>query len=373
MRTIAICGNNVKNIISSPSFVQSIDMNGVTVNCGLIHTKDIGFDNQLPENKFNILVKIKAFSCNYRDKVLIFTTATQAPNNRFNAVGSDFVAEIIDIGSEVKDFKIGDRVINNNAYPDSGVDGLIPGVPTNHGSKEYRILHQGKLIKIPPEMPDQVAAAFSIGSQTTYSMIRKLNISPGENILVTAAKSNTSLFAIQALQKYDVNVYATTTSMKFEKELIKMGVKKLLQINPNTDNLINADDVKTLKKEINNFDCIIDPFFDVHCSKFIPILGIYGRYITCGLYNQYSRLINEDFTSLGLTAKNMVHIMVNNLQVMGNCIGLTADLQNAVDDYVSGKLKVNIDSVFTGDQVADFFDKTYNSKERFGKVIYCYD
>jgi D-arabinose 1-dehydrogenase-like Zn-dependent alcohol dehydrogenase len=91
------------------------------------------------------------------------------------------------------------------------------------------------------------------------------------------------------------------------------------------------------------------------------------------LYNQYSRLINEDFTSLGLTAKNMVHIMVNNLQVMGNCIGLTADLQNAVDDYVSGKLKVNIDSVFTGDQVADFFDKTYNSKERFGKVIYCYD
>jgi hypothetical protein len=35
-----------------------------------------------------------------------------------------------------------------------------------------------KLLKIPPQMPDEVAAVFSIGAQTTYSMIRKLKLEP---------------------------------------------------------------------------------------------------------------------------------------------------------------------------------------------------
>lgn len=51
----------------------------------------------------------------------------------------------------------------------------------------------------------------------------------------------------------------------------------------------------------------------------------------------------------------MVNMMINNIQIMGNCIGLTSDLEDAIADYVSGKLKVNIDSVFTGNQVAEFF------------------
>ncbi|MBD2395830.1 zinc-binding alcohol dehydrogenase family protein [Cyanobacterium aponinum FACHB-4101] len=373
MRTIAICGNNVKNIIASPSFVQSLQMNGVRVNCGLIHTQAIKFDPSHPEYQDHVLIKIKGFSCNYRDKTLILQTATAGVDNRFNAVGSDWVAEVVDFGSNVTDLQKGDRIINNNAYPDSGVKGLFEGVPTNHGSKEYRVLHRAKLMKIPPQMPDEVAAAFSIGAQTTYSMIRRLTLSQGENVLVTAAKSNTSLFAIQGLQKHNVNVYASTTSRKFEQELLDMGVKKVVLIDPNSPKLMSEETIASLKQEITGFDGIIDPFFDVHCDKLIPALNVWGRYITCGLYNQYSHLTGEEFNSIGLTPTSMVNMMINNIQIMGNCIGLTSDLEDAIADYVSGKLKVNIDSVFTGNQVAEFFERTYNAKDRFGKVVYCYD
>ena len=151
--------------------------------------------------------------------------ATNLPDQNFYAFGSDFVAEVLTVGSKVDGLQPGDRVINNNQYPDSGVAGLLPGVPTNHSSKELQVFHQAKLLKIPDSISDEMAAGFSIGAQTAYSMLRKLDVRPGENILVTAAKSKTSLFVINALKHRGVNVYATSTSRKFEEKLLAMGDK----------------------------------------------------------------------------------------------------------------------------------------------------
>ncbi len=374
MRNIAICGSNVKNLITSPSFVSAIEMDGVPVSCGLIHTEDIKFDNHQPENQFRVLVRKRAFSCNYRDKNLIFKTTTKAPKDRFYVVGSDFVGEVIGIGSEVTDFQIGDKVIGNNNYPNSGVEGVAAGIPTNNASTEYQVFHQAKLIKVPPKIPDEVAAAFSIGGQTAYSMVRKLNVTEGSNILVTSANSNTSLFAINALNKHKVNIYATTTSVRFEKELKEMGVKRLIQIEANSENWLADAVAEEVAKETGGFDCIIDPFFDLHLGKLIPSLVNGGRYITCGLYNQYSHLIGKEFQYRGLTASEIFGIMLNNnIQIIGNCLGKTEDLQNAIQDYASGSFNVVIDSVFSGKQVGEFFERTYNAKDRFGKVVYRYD
>lgn len=374
MKNIAICGSNVKNLITSPSFVNTIEIDEVTVSCGLIHTEDVKFDNQLPENQYHVLVRIIAFSCNYRDKSLIFQITKNAPASRFYIVGSDFVGEVVDVGSCVTNFKIGDRVIGNNNFPNSGVEGVLPGVVTNKASKEYQVFHEVKLMKIPPEMPDEVAAAVSINAQTAYSMVRKLGITEGSNVLVTAAKSNTSLFAINALKKYKANVYATTTSMNFADALKQMGVKKLISIDSNSTELLSDDVVQELQQEISHFDFIIDPFFDLHIGKLIQSLAPGGKYITCGIYDQYCSLIGKEFNYTGLPALQIFDVMMlKNLQIIGNCLGNTDDLINALDDYASGNFNVVIDSVFKGNQVAEFFDRTYNAKDRFGKVVYKYD
>lgn len=128
MKNIAICSSNVKNLIPSPSFVSAIEMDGVPVFCGLIHTEDIKFDRHLPENRFNVLVRKTAFSCNYRDKSFIFKSAIKAPNDRFFVVGSEFVGEVVDIGSDVTNFQIGDKVIGNNHYPNTGIEGVQGGI-----------------------------------------------------------------------------------------------------------------------------------------------------------------------------------------------------------------------------------------------------
>ena len=78
--------------------------------------------------------------------------------------------------------------------------GVREGVPTNAAASEFEVFHPTKLIRLPPEMSYEAAAAFSLGAQTAYSMARKLELAPGMNILVTAAKSNTALFSISVLR-----------------------------------------------------------------------------------------------------------------------------------------------------------------------------
>jgi len=254
MRNISICGSKLQHSLTLPNIVQAMQIDGIDVFCGLIHTKDSEFDANVPKNKFNVLVKKRAFSCNYRDKNLILKTAVHVPEERFYTVGSDFVGEVVALGTEVTEFQVGDRVIGNNSYPDSGVVGLLPGIPTNNASKEYQSFHQAKLLKIPPEISDECAAAFSIGGQTTYSMIRKLDIEPGANVLVTAAKSNTSLFVINALKQHNVNLYATSTSRHFAQELKEMGVKQLIQVNPDDDDWLTSPDILHIYQETGGFN-----------------------------------------------------------------------------------------------------------------------
>jgi NADPH:quinone reductase-like Zn-dependent oxidoreductase len=376
MKNVSICGSKLQYSMPFPNIVQAMEIEGVNVFCGLIHTEDPEFDSNAPENIWKVLVKKRAFSCNYRDKNLILKTAVNAPEDRFYTVGSDFVGEVVAIGAEVTQFQIGDRVIGNNSYPDSGVIGLLPGIPTNNASKEYQSFHQAKLLKIPPEMSDESAAAFSIGGQTAYSMIRKLEIKPGANILVTAAKSNTSLFVINALKHHNVNLYATSSSLHFEQELKEMGVKQLIQVNQDDDDWLTSKEMGKVYHEIGGFNYIIDPFFDLHIGKvislFVPLAG--GKYITCGLYDQYSEFTGKDFQYHGLPfSQILATMMVNNIHLIGNCVGTTEDLQQAIQDCASGHFLVVVDSVFKDDEIRDFFERTYNAKDRFCKVIYRYN
>lgn len=365
--------------MSADSFVDHLEIEGIKVNCGIIHTKDITFASKDPALSNHVLFQVKAFSCNYRDKRLILNTATSSSANRFNAIGSEFVGVILSVGSNVTDLKPGDRVIANNCYPDSGVLGLPPGVPTNHASKEFRILHQAKLMKIPAIMPDHVAASFSIGGQTSYSMIRKLQIQPEQNILVTAAKSNTSLFVLHALQKYrhkmGIRVYALTSSGKLLDKIQSIGVDRVVQIRPNSEPWIDPETAKSILEETKGgFHGIIDPFFDLHIAKMLPVMKPEAKYITCGLYDQFTDLTGTQSPNIGLSPQHLLYTaMIYNLSIIGNCIGLTSDLAQAVEDYAQGNLPVVVDSVYKGRDVAPFFDRMYNSPDRFGKVVYSYE
>jgi D-arabinose 1-dehydrogenase-like Zn-dependent alcohol dehydrogenase len=79
-------------------------------------------------------------------------------------------------------------------------------------------LHKAKLIPIPDHMSDAIAASYTIGSQTSYSMVRRTQVVEGDEALILSARSNTSMFIMKALIAHKVKVTALTTTEWTEEE-----------------------------------------------------------------------------------------------------------------------------------------------------------
>ena len=374
MRALAIYGPMATDGQLLDPSVETAAIGGVSVRCGLREVDPPPFDGAAPESARQVLVRVRAFSCNYRDKALILRAATRAPAGAFYVIGSEFVAEVAGAGAGVTRFRVGDRVIGDNCWPGPPGAERRGGIPTNHASRERLVLCEDKLTGVPPSMPDPVAAAFSVGAQTAYSMIERLGAGRGTSVLVTAARSNTSLFAIRALGARGAKVYATTTSEWSERERAAFPVEMLFRVDPGVTDFREHGALKAVAAELGGFECVFDPFFDLHLRKVLPIMAFGGRYATCGLYDQYLSLTASPFPGPRPDYVEALQIaLVRNVQLIGNCLGRTGHLERAIADYAAGALPVVVDSVFTGTSAAAFLERTYNARDRFGKVVFAYD
>jgi NADPH:quinone reductase-like Zn-dependent oxidoreductase len=349
----------------------------VRIDCRIFETPDPDFDPAATANRAMVLVRKRGFSLNYRDRAFILGAALHAPAERFAVLGSEFVGEVVASGPDARGLRPGDRVIADNSYPESSVPGVLGGIPGNMLSKELQVLHAAKLARIPDNMSDAEAAAFSIGAQTTFSMLRKLALRPGAAVLVTGGRSNTSLFAINALlahaSEQPFEIYASTTSQHSEQKLRALGVVDVIRIEPANPSFIDHPVAQQVMRSHGGFDAVIDPFYDIHLLPAVPVMRQGGRYTTCGLYDQTGHLVGRPRRTVPpAVAGVMSRIMINNLQIIGNCLGLTGDLERALAAYSTGRFPVIVDSIFTKGDAAGFLDRTYNAPDRFGKVVYLY-
>jgi NADPH:quinone reductase-like Zn-dependent oxidoreductase len=385
MRALAVLGPNFpQNLITNP--VETIDICGVPVQCAIIELTDPEFDQSSAKHRHHVLVRTTAFSVNFRDRGRVVRTAvTGSPRGTgttsetgrptFSLVGSEFVGQVVAVGEGVTRFRPGDRVIPDGAYP------ILPertdvrsGLPTNHASREMAIFHEAKLIQVPSEIPDEVAAGFTIGGQTTYSIVRRLNLQKGERVLVTSARSNTSLFAIGALRKYPVDVFAATTSSRNHDDLRSLGVREVFQVGREADGFVKCEKIRSFYAENGGFHCVIDPMNDANLAQVIFGMADFGRYVSCGLVNQAEGIISNPVSKpIASMEEIMAHAIFHNISLIGNCLGLRTDLEAALADCAAGRLHVPIDSVFRGTDAGGFLHRSFSDDTRFGKVIFQYE
>ncbi len=374
MRQFCIIGTDYTGSRIVDGTESIFELEGVPLRNGIIETEALRFDPDAAENADRVFFKVHAFSCNYRDRALALHMAKPQHRKNYYVIGSEFVGEVLATGRKVTDLKPGDRVIGDGAYPDSGVRGVMPGLPTNQGSRELQIMHRRKLIRLPEGIPDHIAAGFTIGGQTAYSMIRRLNLQDGDKVLVTSAKSNTSLFAICALQNHPVEVYGLSTSECHRDKLMALGLRELIVVDPSQRGWSESPDLMKRIGEFGGFNAVIDPFSDVHVPEITNLMAMNGRYTTCGFADQHSSLIGRDSDIAPINPSNlMAGLMMKNITIIGNCLGQTGDLQAALDDCAAGRLPVPVHSRIAPIDTGAFLRDTYLNKDRFGKVIFEYN
>ena len=104
------------------------------------------------------------------------------------------------VGEHVDDLEPGDRV----AYTSNGPVGSY---------REGRVLKRRRLFKLPPEIPNEVAAAVMVkGTTVEYLLRRTYRVEEGHTVLLTAAAGGVGLIACQWLRALGARVIGTAGS-----------------------------------------------------------------------------------------------------------------------------------------------------------------
>jgi len=365
MKQLVICNNDLLEYFGRQVPYGTIRLYDTDITYALIETADLQWDEeQYPDH---VLVRKKAFSSNYRDIGAMLAAAANinaATGDQilYYPIGSEFSGTVVAKGRAVRRFNIGDGVIPDASYPLATAPGINPGLPTNNASCELELFHESKLARIPGSLSFEEAAGFTIGAQTVYSMIERLAIEPGSKVLLLGLSANTALFALNVLKHMEVELYGVARSGRFREQLLEMGLKELF-IAQEEDFSRHAA-INAFIGRHGKFNYVIDPFSNYHLANVIGVIAMNGRYITCGLSNDN---ITEN---AALQATNLLlPLIINNITVMGNCLGTTASLEKALNEHAAGRCRVTVDKVWEQDPVG-FMQRSFQDPERFGKVIF---
>lgn len=149
-----------------------------------------------------LLVKVHATTVNRTDCgfraaspfITRFFTGLRKP--RATILGTEFAGVVDAVGSEVTSFRVGEKVF-----------GYAEGRFGAHA--EYMaIAESGSLATMPPNVTFEVAAASTEGSHYALSLITRVNIRGGQDVLVNGATGGIGSAAVQLLKGLGANVTA---------------------------------------------------------------------------------------------------------------------------------------------------------------------
>lgn len=161
------------------------------------------------------------------------------------------------VGDGVDDLEAGDRV----AYTSNGPVGSY---------REGRVLPRTRLVKLPPEISDEVAAAIMVkGCTVEYLVRRTYPVQPGDTVLLTAAAGGVGLIACQWLRAIGAHVIGTAGSVDKADLARKHGCDHVI--------LYREEDIAERVAEITDGQGCAVAFDSVGKSTFEASLGSLAR------------------------------------------------------------------------------------------------
>ena len=213
-----------------------------------------------------VKIDIKAASLNFPDLLMTQGKYQNKPELPF-ALGMEGSGVISQIGSDVKNYKIGDEVMFGG---------------WGHGAIAKSIVVSESMISLKPESYSfEEAAAFKTAYLTAYvGLIRRGQLQRGETLLVHGASGGVGMAAVQLGKLYGAKVIATGTSDE-KLEIVKTwGADEVLNIFEN-EKVSFKDRVKDLTNG-KGADVIYDPVGGEVFDQSIRCINWGGRLLIIG-------------------------------------------------------------------------------------------
>ena len=186
-----------------------------------------GFTEQPKPKSNEVLIQIKASGFNPIDYQMLENELERKLISS-PILGRELSGILIDKGSEVTEFNIGDEV-----YCGSGSMG------SNGTYAEYIAVPEAIVSLKPENISFEQAASIPSAGLTSLQIFKRLQLNPENTVLVTGAAGGVGSFLIKLLLAHNIRqVIATVGSEENRQMLLKLGLKDHQIINYREENLI---------------------------------------------------------------------------------------------------------------------------------------
>jgi NADPH:quinone reductase-like Zn-dependent oxidoreductase len=278
--------------------------------------------------------------------------------------GADGAGVVAEVGGEVSQVKVGDRVLINPAlncgvceFCQAGEQSLcvrfgIMGETCAGTFAEFFKVPQDNVHPVPEGFSWQEAAAFPLVFVTAWRMlISKAAIKPGEDILILGIGGGVATAVLQIVKSIGLRAFATSSSDDKLQQAQKLGADAV--INYKTQDF--AREIRQLTNR-RGVDVVVDSVGGDSYSKSLASLVKGGRLVTCGA------------TAGTRPQTDLQRIFWNQLSVFGSTMGNRREFAEMLNFVRKRGVKPVIDQVFPLSDSAQAFSRMEEGKQ-FGKIV----
>ena len=330
---------------------------------------------EIPEPKpkpNEVVFKVKAAGLNYDDIWGMRGKPIQIQMPHIS--GTDAAGQVIAIGDEVKNIKVGDRIVSHGNIScrvcractegreydckERKVWGFQTG-PLWGGYCEITHLPEVNAVKIPDNISYDEAAAASMVLMTSWHMlVGRAKIKPGQTVLIMGGGSGMGTFGIQIAKLFGCDVITTASPDKLDR-CLKIGADYAVDHRKEDWH----KEVYTISKEIAKkknqppgIDVIFEHIGGSHWNKELTLLKNGATLVTTGATTGYD------------VKTDLRHVFFKGTNILGSTQGTKAESEESMHWVSKGKIKPIIDSVYTFENAAEAHTKMLRGNI-FGKIL----
>ena len=320
-----------------------------------------------------VVFKVKSTALNYNDIWGMRGAPVPVPLPHIS--GSDAAGDVIAVGEDVKNIKVGDKVVSHSnmscrvckACTDGRefdcINRTIWGFQTgpNWGAfSEITHLPEVNISKIPQGVSYDEAAAASMTLLTSWHMlVGRAKIRPGQTVLIMGGGSGVGSFGIQIAKLYNCDVIATASPDKLDK-CLELGAD--FAVDHRKEDWYKevraiSKELAKKKDEAPGIDVSFDHIGQTHWNQQLTLLKYGATLVSCG-------------ATTGYDAKtDLRHVFFKGTNILGSTQGTKAELDQGLYWMGQGKIKAAIDSIYSFEQAAEAHTKMLTGKGLFGKIL----
>ncbi len=304
-----------------------------------------------------VLIKVHAASLNFRDVMVV--NGTYNPRMKLPALPfSDCAGEIVEVGSEVSKWKVGDRVCSTviQSWIEGGPSAETAKTAIGAGAydgvlREYAAFKAASLVAVPEHLSCLEAATLPCAAVTAWHALVVSGKVKADDTVLTLGTGGVSIFAIQFAKHLGAKIIATSSSDRKLEKVRQLGADETINYRTRED----WDKAVLELTDGRGVDHVIEVGGPGTLTRSVKAVRVGGHIALIGALNMAGEF-------------NPIPIFMKGIRVQGIFVGSREMFEDMNDAIEAGQIRPVIDRSFNFDETREAL-KYMESGAHFGKIV----